>query len=345
MTLYSATRLIAAHLSICHPDLKWTNPAREHKTDIGLKRQLTWEESRQPRARYGCPMSATVGLSVCCAVNNCGQSIPPSDCVYGNRLYTASLLAFCQSDCHSLSARRSAAASHSKQHRKTLWKESVCSLLTIVQLNVRTWRLRSGGGVCSSGTARSATPQFTQQYTFHTDLWLENRLSVPAAAEQTRLCLPSTHTHSSPAVCKSHKSRHSLKCSVTTRADTRPARHSRMCVCEAKDKHLKKLWLCCRASWVIWFDGQTDGQTDRWPAITCQTDAMVIGRRWRVCETFDLLIYGSLVTSLFESTSLEERWKPEMQSVWDKSIHPALKHFFCVLSVSQAPPTTVHLEK
>lgn len=174
-------------------------------------------------------MSATVGLSVCCAVNNCGQSMPPSDCVYGNRLYTASLLAFCQSDCHSLSAWRSAAASHSKQHRKTLWKESVCSLLTIVQLNVRTWRLRSGGGVCSSGTARSATPQFTQQYTFHTDLWLENRLSVPAAAQQTD-CVYLPHTHSSPAVCKVTKAV-TVWCAVWPHELTQDLRDIHICVC------------------------------------------------------------------------------------------------------------------
>lgn len=79
---------------------------------------------------------------------NCNQSISPSSRLYGSGLNTASLLAFCNPDCHSAGAQRSAAASHGKERsRTTLWKHRVsalrsplCRLNVFRTLKVKKWR-------------------------------------------------------------------------------------------------------------------------------------------------------------------------------------------------------------
>lgn len=155
---------------------------------------------------------------------------------------------------------------------------SVCSLLTIVQLNVQIWKLRSG-----VGTVCSATPRFTQ-CAFHTDLWLENRLNVRRAAAQPSVY--HTHTHTLYFSVWSHKSRHSLMCSVTTQADTRPVSPWCMCVCVCDQtqtlKEVVTLLQGLTDNLVWWTDRRTDRQVtsdnmsdwchgDRTIAVLCVT--------------------------------------------------------------------------
>lgn len=108
-------------------------------------------------------------------------------------------------------------------------------------------------------------------------------------------------------------------CSVTTRADTRPEPLSRVFV-------YVRLCIVCYirscdyswAPWVSWFDGQTDQQTDRWPAIMCQANAMV--KRWwqHMCGTSDLLIYditcNITVRVKIMAGVRKETWKEEFHT-------------------------------
>lgn len=146
--------LTSWHLKL-PPTASQTNsvyPCRRLNT--GLKKQPIWKELVAAPGRLSCPTSAAACHSVV-LFNKCSQSIP-SDSVNGNTLYTASQFAFCDFDCHSLTAWRLAAAWQQTTQSSVQQEE----MSAFVQMNVSTCGLRSGGG-CRTGA--------TQQYPFHAD--------------------------------------------------------------------------------------------------------------------------------------------------------------------------------
>lgn len=192
---------------------------------------------RPGQVPFGHPMSAadSNSLQLCCAVKQL-QPIHSSVWlhVWKQTLYsiTARLLSCWRP--FMLHAAFCSCFTRQTGQNNAVETESVCSLFTIVQLRVRTCRLRSGAGVCSGSTACSATPRFAKQCAFHCDLWLENRLNVHTAAERPTVFTFHAHTGSPVAVCKVTKAA-TVWCAVWPCELTHDLRaiHSYVCACEA----------------------------------------------------------------------------------------------------------------